>query len=340
MSRERDERYPTDGFGLPEGLLAAMVGCLLLVGVFAFASSATPMPPAERWAALTGFALLAAGATLPGCAALYDALGRVVRRDLRAGLPLLALLPALYLAYAVAVRELNLTGLIAACCFAGVPALALIFTKESRQPTVFDAVGLGYLAVSLGLGLLPKLTLPQQGGLVGFFQLASVPLLLLLFALRGWPGVGFTWHLSGRELRDAGLSGLGAGAVLLALGLATGVFGLTARTPTAGGLILTAVSSYFFTALPTELLLRGGIQNGLARALAPTMGATAAWVALVVTTVGWAALGMLKGGWLGALFGLTIGAAAGWTFLRTGKVTAAAVAHALSALSLDILTNL
>ncbi|NTU85485.1 MAG: hypothetical protein HGA45_40045 [Chloroflexales bacterium] len=340
MTRERDERYPTDAFGLPEGLLAAVAGWLLLVGVFAFTSSATPMPPAERWAALTVFTLLAAGATLPGCATLYDGLGRVVRRDVRAELPLLALVPALYIAYAFVVRELTLTGFASACFFAAVPALAFWRSGHERQPTIFDALGLSYLAVSLWLGLLPTLMLPQQGGLVGFFQLASVPLLLLLFAARGWPGVGYTWHLSLRELRDAALAGLTALAVLLLVGLATGRFGMAARAPTAGGLILAAVSSYFFTALPIELLLRGGIQRGLERALAPTMGNTSAWVALALAAGGWAALGMLRGGWFGALFGLSIGVAAGWTFLRTGKVTAAAVAHALVALALDTLTNL
>lgn len=337
MTRERDQRYPTDAFGLPEGLLAAVVGGLLLVGVFALASWPTPMPPAERWAALTTFTLLAAGATLPGCAALYDGLGGAVRRDLRAGFALLALVPALYAAYALSVRELTLAGFASACFFAGVPALALWRAGRSRQPTVFDALALAYLAVSLWLGLLPGLTLPQQGGLVGFFQLASVPMLLLLFAMRGWPGVGFTWHLSGRELRDALLAGLAALAVALVAALAAGQLGAGLRGPTAGGVVVAAVGAYFFTALPAELLLRGGVQNGLARALAPAQGATAQWVALAAAAVLWAALGMLSGRWYGAAVGAAVGAAAGWTYLRSGKVTASAVTHALVALGVSLL---
>lgn len=337
MNRERDERYPTDGFGLPEGLLAAIVGGLLLVGTFALASAAIPMPPAERWAALTTFALLAAGATLPGCAALYDGLGRAVRGDARAGYALLALAPALYAAYALAVRELNLAGFASACFFAGVPALALWRSGRSRQPTVFDGLALAYLAASLWLGLLPPLGLPQQGALVGFFQLASVPLLLLLFAMRGWPGVGFTWHLSWPELRDALLAGLAALAAPLLLALAGGGLSLAGRPPTAVALLLAAVGGYFFVALPAELLLRGGIQNGLARALAPTMGATAGWVALALAAGLWAAVGMLRGGLPGALLGLAAGAAGGWTYRRTGKVTAAAVSHLLPVLALDLL---
>ncbi|HMQ34960.1 MAG TPA: CPBP family glutamic-type intramembrane protease, partial [Chloroflexaceae bacterium] len=269
----------------------------------------------------------------------YDALGRTVRRDWRAGAALLALVPALYAAYAFSVRELALADLAAASFFAAVPALALWRADRSRQPTIFDALALAYLAASLWLGLLPALTLPEQGGLVGFLQLASVPLLLLLFAIRGWPGVGFTWHLSGRDLRDALLAGLAALLVALAAALAGGQLGPAARTPSAGDVLLAAVGAYFFTALPAELLLRGGIQNGLARALAPTMGATGAWVALAAAAVLWAALGMLRGGWPGLAYGAAVGAAAGWTYLRTGKVTAAAVTHALVALGVGLLAG-
>ncbi len=339
MAGQSDRRYPTDAFGLPEGLLAALIGALLLVGAFALASSSIAMPPSERWAALTTVTLLALGVTLPGCAALYDALGRSVRRAPRAGYALLAIVPALYAAYALAVRELTVADLTSACLVAGVPALALWRAGQQRQPTIFDGLALAYLAVSFWLGLLPELGLPQQGGLVSFFQLASVPLLLLLFALRGWPGVGYSWHLSGQELRDALLAAalglLIVGATLLLLGALRPPLVI----PTAGTVLLSAVGAYFYTALPSELLLRGGIQNGLSRALAPTMGATGAFVALGLVVLGWLGLGMLRGGWPGALAGAVVGAAGGWTYLRSGKVTAAAVSHALIIWLLDLFTR-
>jgi hypothetical protein len=331
MSRERDRSHPTDAFGLPEGLLAALVCALLLVGVFAIASAATPMPPAERWAALTTFTLLALGATLPGCAALYDALGRAVRRDWRALAALAALVPALYLAYALAVRELSVTGLGAAYLFAGGPALALGGGGARRAPRLLDAVAIGYLLVSLALGLLPGLSLPQQGGLVSFFQLAVVPLLLLLYAWRGWPGLGFTWHLSWRELRDAMLAALAALALLLLIGLAMGFAEAPQSAVAPPNPLVAAVGAYFFTAIPAELLLRGGAQNGLERALRGPMGSTAAWVALAVAATLSGLVGYAQGG--GDLRGLVVGAllglAAGWTYRRTGKVTASAVTYTL-----------
>lgn len=339
MSREQDHSHPTDVFGLPEGLLAALIGALLLIGSFALHSFATPMPPAERWAGMTSFTLLALGVTLPGCAALYDGLGRVVRRDRRAMVALLALIPALYGAYAFAVRELTATGLLAALLFTAVPALTFGPGGTHREPTMLDGVGLTYLGLSLWLQLLPPLTLPQQGGLVGFFQLAVVPLLLLLFAARGWPGLGYTWHLSGRELRDALVAGgLATALALLVAPLLGGTLLFSGRLPGAGDVVLATLRSYFFVALPMELLLRGGVQNGLTRALAARAGTRAPWIALGVTsliavlaglTPGWAAPGPLATG--------SAGLAAGWVYLRTGKVSAAAVSSALIVLGLSLL---
>lgn len=340
MSRERDRSHPTDAFGLPEGLLAAIVCALLLIGVFAVTTAGTPMPPAEYWAALTTFALLAVGTTLPGCAALYDALGRAVRQDWRALAALAALVPALYAAYALAVRELTLPDLGAAVAFAAVPALAFGAARGSRQPTLLDFVALGYLIISLRLLLIPPLALPQQGGLVLFFQLAVVPLLLLLFAWRGWPGLGFTWHMSWRELRDALGAGL-AGAALLSL-YALLANEAEALSPSAGQLLPILLGGYFFVALPAEVLLRGGVQNGLARALRDRMGATAPWVALALTAALTAALELVV--WRGlnlpaAASALVVSLAAGWVYLRTGKVTVSAVSHATIVVILALFTG-
>ncbi|PDW02835.1 CPBP family intramembrane glutamic endopeptidase [Candidatus Viridilinea mediisalina] len=339
MPRKNDWRYPTDAFGLPEGLLAALVGAALLVGTFALASYPIPMSAAARWGSLTTFTLLALAVTLPGCAALYDGLGRVVRHDLRAFGVLLALLPVLYVAYAQTVRALDLSGMLAALAITLLPAVMLVRARSQRQPTPLDAIGLGYLAVALWLGLLPPLTLPEHMGLVGFFELASIPLLLLLFAVRGWPGVGYSWHLSPRELRTALLAGVVALLLVGSSGWASGNLSLVSPLPTAGTLLLGAVKAYFFVALPVELLLRSGIQQGLARAMeGGSLDAVSPWLALISAATVWAALGMLRGGWFGMFSGAAIGLAGGWTYMRTGKVTAAAISHFLIVWMLESVT--
>ncbi len=338
MARQRDHSHPTDIFGLPEGLLAAIVAALLLIIVFALHVFATPMPPPERWASLTAFSFLALGLTLPGCAALYDGLGRVVRRDRRALAALLAVAPTLYAAYAFAVRELNGMGLLSAILFTVVPALASGLARDRRQPTLADAVALAYLGLALGLRLVPHLTLPQQGGLVGFFGLTMAPLLLILFAARGWPGPGFTWHLSGRELRDALVAGLLAALVALGASALMNATRPAGALPSAGTFIMSIITSYFFVALPAEVLLRGGVQNGLARALAGRAGPRAPWIALAATTALSALAGIAPGGWpLGPVAGGIAGLAAGWSYLRTGKLTAAALASGLVVLGTSLL---
>lgn len=333
--------HPTDPFGLPEGLLAAVVGAGLLIGSFAWTSAYTTMPPAERWAALTTFSLLALAYTLPGCAALYDALGRAVRRDWRALATLAALAPALYLAYSVAVGRFEPLGLISAALFAALPSAALLRSAGARTPTVVDAVGLGYLWLSLRLGLLPALGLPEQGPLVGFFDMAAPPLLLLLLAARGWPGLGFTWFLSPADFRAALL----ASAVVLPLagGLAwaLGLIGAPAGLPGGGALLGAALSAYFFYALPAELLLRGVAQNGVARALSARGVARAGLIGLAAG----AALALLggllgpDGGWPHALVAGLASLGYGWVYLRTGKVTASAVPHMFVALILMVFSR-
>ncbi|MBX0329352.1 CPBP family intramembrane metalloprotease, partial [Oscillochloris sp. ZM17-4] len=98
--------------------------------------------------------------------------------------------------------------------------------------------------------------------------------------------------------------------------------------------------AYFFTALPAELLLRGGLQNGVAQALRGRMGAAAGWVALGAVAALTAPLGLARGGGTYRLVAdLLISLAAGWVYLRTGKVTASAVTHMFIALTMMLLTT-
>jgi hypothetical protein len=329
---------PTDPLGLPEGLLAAVICASLLIGSFVVTAAYTTMPPAEYWAAVTTFGLLSLAYTLPGSAALYDTLGQAVRRDWRALAALAALLPALYLAYSAAVGEFQPSGLIAAALFAGLPSVALLRSAGARTPTALDAIAMAYVWLSLQLRLLPQLSLPQQGGQVGFFAFAAAPLLLLLLAARGWPGLGFTWFLSAADLRDALVA---SAALLLAAGglaWALGMLAAPALLPGGGALLGAAVAAYFFTALPAELLLRGVAQNGLARALAARGVARADQIGLLAgaALAGLGALIAPGGGWRPALLALVAATGYGWVYLRTGKVTAAAVPHLFVALLLAL----
>lgn len=334
-----EEEPPAPRGNVPGSFWTALVCAALAIAAFAWATAGTVMPPAERWAALTVFSLLVLATTVQGSAEFFDALGQVVRRDLRALTTLLALLPVLYAAYSTLVREFRWEGLLVALAFAILPGLAFAHGHGQRTPTLLDAVAALYLLLSLEFGLVPALELPQQGGLVSFFRLSTVPLLLLLLAARGWPGLGFTWFMRGPDLRAALL---GASALLLPLGLAlaTGLVERGGAVPAPLDTLALAANTYFLTALPTELLLRGLVQNGLQKWLVGLLrrnagtlrvlwlaGPTAVGVAALIggaTTLQMPATA-LPGFWLAALAHLSFGL----VYQHTGKVTVSAVTHML-----------
>lgn len=325
---EHHER--SGGIGRIEGLRVALVGVLLLVGAFSGFTAATPLAPAERWAALTTITILAFAVTLLGCGAIADAVGRSVRRDWRAFAALLSVIPVLASAYAAAVGRFTRDDLLSAALLVAVPALALWFSRTARQPTALDGVGLGYLWLVSTLNLWPALPLPVVGARVAFFTLALIPLVVVLLAARGWPGLGFTWNLSGADLWAIPLGAL--------IGLALALPGRFVEPIAfaAGGALPTfgrAIEAYFFVALPIALLDRGIVQQGVTRMLAGSgwapvigigVGALAGGVRVAVQAPGnWAAAG---GAALAAI-------GYGWVYWRTGKVTAAAVSQVLVGLA-------
>jgi len=342
------EQQPTRASGLPSGLLTALACAVLLIAAFVLETLGTPMPPRERWAALTTFGLLALAYTVQGSPELYDALGRTVRRDIRTLVPLLLLLPVLYVSYSLAVATFSFGGLLIAMAFVTLPTLAFAQSHGQRTPTFLDLIGVLYLLLSLVLGLVPALPLPQQGGLVGFFWLSAIPLLLLLLAARSWSGLGFTWFLTAADLRRAVFGGTALLLLLAALALALGVAQPATRAPGLIEMLVRAVLLYFLVALPHEIVLRGMLQNGIARAVeaatwrgpgaGPPTLLRPANIALALTALLAAGIAAVLP-FISTVYPLApptapllVGLGAlgyGWIYQQTGKVTASAVAHML-----------
>jgi membrane protease YdiL (CAAX protease family) len=327
---------------------------VLLIAAFVLETAGIRMPPAERWAALTTFGLLALLYALQGSPEVYDMLGRAVRRDLRAWGTLLLVIPVLYSSYSIMVEEFRWNGLLTSLAFVFLPALAFSQSHRQRVPTLFDLVAVLYLLLSLTFGLLPDLTLPQQGGIIGFFAFSAAPLLLLLLAGRGWPGLGFTWFLSWSDLRMALLSAAALLAVLASAALVAGVVEPSGNAPAVLDELVQAILIYFLVALPQEILFRGLIQNGIARfaearlwrppdsrepekeklailrqpqlislvSTALLVGIVALYNATLYNPVSVPANPLLA--FIAAL-------GYGWVYQRTGKVTASAVTHLLVA---------
>ncbi len=340
------DRTPPGRSRLPSGVLTALACAVLLIGAFVLTTSTTVMPARERWAALSTFGVLTVLYTLPGSPELYDVLGRTVRRDPRALGSLLLVIPVLYASYSLSVDAFHWSGLLSAMALVGLPALLFAQSRRQRVPTLFDVVAGLYLLLSLMLGLLPELPLPQQGGVVGFFWLSAAPLLLVLLAYRSWSGLGFTWFISWSDLRTALLW---AGLVLLVLAplaLVAGLAQVGGATPSYVAPVLDeiilAVFLYFLVALPQEILFRGLIQNGITRFAEAKLwrgpGSSERRGLLRPEFIGLLTAALIfAGSYLynpiarpdtALLVGLA-GLGYGWVYQQTGKVTASAITHML-----------
>lgn len=341
---EHPPRNPND-VPSASGIITALVCAALMIGAFVLATAATSMPPAERWAALTTFSLLALAYALQGSPELYDRLGRTVQRNPRALVPLLLLLPALYISYSSAVGLFGWAGLLAALAFVLFPALLFWQSHRQRVPTLPDLAAALYLLLAIKLNLLPELQLPQQGGQVGFFAFGAVPLLLLLLAARGWPGLGFTWFMNWPDLGKALAGALALLAVLVPVALLAGFAELSTSVPAVLDILVLAVGSYFLVALPQEVLFRGLLQNGIERfaeaklwrgpGSLPQEGLAAL---LHPRTISLVCASLIAGSTYllspapppGNVLLATIASLwYGWVYQHTGKVTVSAVAHML-----------
>ncbi len=216
---------------------------------------------------------------------------------------------------------------------AGLPVLPRLVTYAVylAVPTLLVAAGpapaalpeLGLLAaVVLGatvkFHLLPGLPLPPHYGVDGIRLVALVAAFWLFLVRPGLERIGYTFALRRRDFALA----LGAFAVyaVVALPVGLGLHFLTwAPRLTPLNTLLTPITIYIETAVPEEFLFRGLIQNLLARRL----GDRPAWV-VASLVFGLSHLPDPRYAFLAFVAGL----AYGWTYRRTGRITASAVTHA------------
>jgi membrane protease YdiL (CAAX protease family) len=178
-------------------------------------------------------------------------------------------------------------------------------------------------AASLGLGikyhLLQSLPVPAPGGYDASRLIGLVAGLYFFLVARPLEGVGYRWTLMRRDAATAVLVFLGYAAIALPFGFATHfiVWNPRAVVP---GVILQPIIIYLVTAVPEEFLFRGLIQNLLSRSVGVPIG-----LAIASVVFGLSHLPDPRY----AVLATIAGAAYGYVYLRTGKVTAAAITHAL-----------
>ena len=308
---------PTRRSGGGETAVAAVLFGLALVAYFTAnahgAHLARPLP-------LTLFALLAGGYLALGVPNVAQRLTEAFPRTsvrLVAGPAVLWIACALYAAAAgLSVGDRAL----AFAVYLAIPSLILATGEAKPGELPWRELA---AAASLGFGikyhLLPTLPVPTPGGYDASRLVGLVAGLYFFLVARPLEGVGYRWALSRRDAVTAVLVFAGYAAIALPIGFATHFLAWNPRAA-APGLLLQPIIIYLVTAVPEEFLFRGLIQNLLSRWLGIPLG-----LAIGSVIFGLSHLPDPRY----AVLATIAGAAYGWVYLRTGKVTASAITHAL-----------
>jgi hypothetical protein len=228
---------------------------------------------------------------------------------------------AITVAIAVYCAAVGLPILPRAAAFGAYLALPAVLACAGRRRTP-DAVRVLAAALVLWLpiefDLLPQLRLPPPDGLrAAPFAALAAGLYLFLVACP-LDRIGYTFLLSGRDLRVALTAAAAFSVIGVPIGLATGFLEWNPR-PDAIRLAVAPVAIYLATGVPEEFLFRGLIQNSLERSI----GRAALPIASII--FGLAHLPDARYVLLATLAGV----AYGWVYLVTRRITASAVTHAL-----------
>jgi membrane protease YdiL (CAAX protease family) len=213
-----------------------------------------------------------------------------------------------------------------------VPALAPLFRPaQAKTLHPLDILAILALWFPIEFGWLPDVEANLAEGVhIPIPLFTGVLLAFVCFlVLRPLPDIGYTFRLTRDDFRRIG-QGLAAYTLTgVPLGLLTGFLIFEVAPFDLGALVLAWPLGYLFTALPEELLFRGVIQNQIHQRVKNE------WLALAVAAIifGLSHLnnntpGYPEPNWMYALMATLAGLAYGWTWRRTGKITAAAVVHA------------
>ncbi|MFQ5400622.1 MAG: type II CAAX prenyl endopeptidase Rce1 family protein [Anaerolineae bacterium] len=213
------------------------------------------------------------------------------------------------------------------------PALAMIFRPRAAKALhPLDILATLAIWFPIEFDWLPDVDARLAGGVsIPIPLLTGVVLAFLCFlVLRPLAGgIGYTFRLTRADFGriSAALTAYTLVAIPLGLAVRFLVFGVAPFN--LGEWVLAWSLGYLFTALPEEMLFRGIIQNQIHQRL------KGEWAALGVAAVifGLAHLnnatpGYPEPNWMYVLMASLAGLAYGWTWRKTGKITASAVVHA------------
>lgn len=204
-----------------------------------------------------------------------------------------------------------------------IPPLFLAAPLATGEPglrlPVRDLAVVVALWLPIEFRILPPLPLPAPNGVDMRKLVGLVEAMYLFLVTRPLPGVGYTYRLTARDAWTAVLGFVLYAVVAVPIGFATGFIGwrpaLDATHLVGGPLII-----YLVTGVPEEFLFRGLLQNLLSGWLGARPG-------LVIASIVFGLAHLPDPRYV--LLATIAGFAYGWVYLRTQRITASAITHAL-----------
>jgi len=251
----------------------------------------------------------------------------------RFAFPLMLL--AAYVLYGLGPGQLRLPESLLIPAYLAFPILfASLAAKQGEAPNRFDLLALLFLYLPIELAALARAWRPAEAGIPSpthpFSQLLGMNLALFCFlAIRPLAGIGFTFRLGRRDVAQALIGFAWFFPLALVLGTATGFVGFHPHLPDLALIVPVTLGVGFMVALPEEILFRGLLQNMMQRAVSTAHGR---FLMLFLASVVFGCTHLNNHPRFDVRYvGLATiaGLAYGTVYNRTGKVTAAAITHAL-----------
>ena len=245
------------------------------------------------------------------------------------------MLMAVYVLYGLGPGQLRIPESLLIPAYLGVPILfASLAAKRGERPNRFDLLAVFFLYVPVELAALAEAWRPAAHDIPSpshpFTQLLGMNLALFCFmAVRPLEGIGFTFRLRSRDIVQALIAFGWFFPLALLFGTTTGFVPFEPHLPDPVRVIPVILGITFMVALPEEVLFRGLIQNLMQKAAGTARGRL---VAFVVASIifGCSHLNNHPAfDWRYVTIASVAGIAYGTVYNRTGKVTAAAITHAL-----------
>lgn len=315
----------------PKRIARAVAAVALVVGAAGLLARRADLPPADLPALVVSLAAL--GLLLLPLPALLSGRGIALLKGLvddRPGramvLPAVLLLPCLL--YWSVPGNFTPAGASRLLIYVLATSALAICLPRGRARDAGDALVILSLWMPVELRMLSA-SFPWPGGGRGAVLAGVLGLDLLLYLMlvvRGFEARGLVLRLGGRDLLRAVVAFAAFCAVGVPIGLLSGFLTFGVR----GGLLTlpaAAVMILVFTGLPEEVLFRGFIQSLLER----STGRPA--VALLLASIIFGAAHLDNGpsapDWRYGLLATLAGLAYGWAYMKTRRILAPAITHAL-----------